>query len=39
MFGDEFAKKQGYSPVGLPANAGYTFGYHLIKQYLANSKR
>ncbi len=37
MFGDEVAKKQGYSPVGLSPNAGYTIGYHLIKQYLANS--
>ena len=39
MFGDEIAKKQGYSPVGLSANAGYTIGYHLIKQYLVNSKK
>ncbi len=39
MFGDEVAKKQGYSPVGLSANAGYTIGYHLIKQYLVNSKK
>jgi len=39
MFGDEVAKKRGYSPVGLSANAGYTIGYHLIKQYLVNSKK
>lgn len=39
MFGDEVAKKQGYNPVGLSANTGYTIGYHLIKQYLANSKK
>lgn len=39
MFGDDVAKKRGYSPVGLSANAGYTIGYHLIKQYLANSNK
>lgn len=39
MFGDEVAKKRGYSPVGLSANAGYTIGYHLIKQYLTNSNK
>ncbi|MGE7916837.1 DUF2268 domain-containing protein [Lysinibacillus xylanilyticus] len=39
MFGDEVAKRQGYSPVGLSGNAGYTIGYHLIKKYLANSNK
>ncbi|MCL1702605.1 DUF2268 domain-containing protein [Lysinibacillus sp. Bpr_S20] len=39
MFGDDVAKKRGYSPVGLSANAGYTIGYHLIKQYLVNSNK
>ncbi|WP_017416663.1 DUF2268 domain-containing protein [Clostridium tunisiense] len=39
MFGDEVAKKQGYNPVGLSANAGYTIGYHLVKEYLSKSKK
>ncbi|MGE7693776.1 DUF2268 domain-containing protein [Lysinibacillus sp. NPDC094177] len=39
MFGDEVAKKQGYSPVGLSENAGYTIGYNLIKKYLTNSNK
>ncbi|KOS59783.1 DUF2268 domain-containing protein [Lysinibacillus agricola] len=39
MFGDGIAKKRGFNPVGLSENAGYTIGYHLIKQYLANSSK
>ena len=34
MYGDEVAKAQGYLPVGLSRNAGYTIGYHLVKSYL-----
>lgn len=34
MYGDEVAKLQGFSPVGLSKNAGYTIGYHLVKSYL-----
>ena len=34
MYGDEAAKLQGFSPVGLSRNAGYTIGYHLVKSYL-----
>lgn len=37
MYGDEVAREQGYQPVGLSRNAGYTVGYHLIKQYLKNT--
>ncbi|MBO0452125.1 DUF2268 domain-containing protein [Candidatus Enterococcus murrayae] len=34
MYGDEVAREQGYQPIGLSRNAGYTIGYHLIKDYL-----
>lgn len=37
MYGDEVAREQGYQPVGLSRNAGYTIGYHLIKNYLKNT--
>lgn len=37
MYGDEVAKEQGYAPVGLSRNAGYTVGYHLVKAYLKNT--
>ncbi len=34
LYGDEFAKLQGYFPVGMPYCAGYACGYHLIRHYL-----
>lgn len=37
MYGDEVARDQGYQPVGLSRNAGYTIGYHLVKGYLKNT--
>lgn len=37
MYGDEVARDQGYQPVGLSRNAGYTIGYHLVKAYLKNT--
>ncbi|GCF92542.1 hypothetical protein NRIC_04330 [Enterococcus florum] len=37
MYGDEVAREQGYHPVGLSRNAGYTIGYHLVKAYLRNT--
>lgn len=37
MYGDEVAKLQGFSPVGVSRNAGYTIGYHLVKEYLKNT--
>lgn len=37
MYGDEVAREQGYQPVGLSRNAGYTIGYHLVKDYLKNT--
>ncbi|MBV7392102.1 DUF2268 domain-containing protein [Enterococcus sp. ALS3] len=37
MYGDEVAREQGYAPVGLSRNAGYTIGYHIVKEYLKNS--
>ncbi|WP_265458996.1 DUF2268 domain-containing protein [Enterococcus sp. HY326] len=37
MYGDAVAKAQGYAPVGLSRNAGYTVGYHLVKKYLKNT--
>ncbi|WP_086349609.1 DUF2268 domain-containing protein [Candidatus Enterococcus clewellii] len=37
MYGDEVAREQGYSPVGLSRNAGYTIGYHIVKEYLKNT--
>ncbi|MBP2966842.1 DUF2268 domain-containing putative Zn-dependent protease, partial [Acinetobacter baumannii] len=37
MYGDEIAKIQGFQPVGLSRNAGYTIGYHLVKAYLKNT--
>lgn len=37
MYGDEVAKLQGFPPVGVSRNAGYTIGYHLVKEYLKNT--
>lgn len=37
MYGDEVAREQGFYPVGVSRNAGYTIGYHLVKAYLKNS--
>ncbi|WP_137664143.1 DUF2268 domain-containing protein [Enterococcus hulanensis] len=37
MYGDEVAREQGYQPVGLSRNAGYTIGYQLVKAYLKNT--
>lgn len=37
MYGDEIAREQGYPPVGLSRNAGYTIGYHIVKEYLKNT--
>lgn len=37
MYGDEVAREQGYQPVGLSRNAGYTVGYQLVKDYLKNA--
>lgn len=34
LWGDEFAKLQGYFPQGLPYCAGYACGYYMIKHYL-----
>jgi Predicted Zn-dependent protease len=34
LYGDEFARLQGYFPVGLPYCAGYACGYYMIKHYL-----
>lgn len=34
MFGDEIAKKEGYSPVGLSAGAGYAVGYHAVQSFM-----
>ena len=39
MYGDEVAREQGYQPVGLSRNAGYTIGYHLIKNYLKTTEK
>lgn len=39
MYGDEVAREQGYQPVGLSRNAGYTIGYHLVKDYLKIPER
>lgn len=39
MYGDEVARKQGYHPVGLSQNAGYTIGYHIVKKYLINTNQ
>ncbi|SMF69586.1 Uncharacterized protein YjaZ [Paenibacillus uliginis N3/975] len=33
MFGDEFAKKEGYPPVGLSPGAGYAVGYHVVQSF------
>ncbi|WP_026674876.1 DUF2268 domain-containing protein [Alkalihalobacterium bogoriense] len=34
MFGDVFAKEQGYSPVGLSPFAGYAVGYELVQSFM-----
>ncbi|KEK23144.1 DUF2268 domain-containing protein [Bacillus gaemokensis] len=34
MFGDEIAKKEGYSPVGLSSGAGYAVGYHAVQSFM-----
>ncbi|MEH6942687.1 DUF2268 domain-containing protein [Bacillus sp. JJ722] len=34
MFGDEIAKEQGYSPVGLSPGAGYAVGYHAVQSFM-----
>ncbi|MCG7377783.1 DUF2268 domain-containing protein [Paenibacillus sp. ACRSA] len=34
LYGDELAKLQNFSPVGMPYAAGYACGYHLIQYYL-----
>ncbi|UPK47147.1 DUF2268 domain-containing protein [Paenibacillus pabuli] len=34
LFGDELAKMQNFTPVGMPYAAGYACGYHLIQYYL-----
>ncbi|QOS77076.1 DUF2268 domain-containing protein [Paenibacillus sp. JNUCC31] len=34
LYGDELAKMQNFTPVGMPYAAGYACGYHLIQYYL-----
>ncbi|CAI6081499.1 hypothetical protein PAECIP112173_03228 [Paenibacillus sp. JJ-100] len=34
LYGDELARMQHFSPVGMPYAAGYACGYHLIRYYL-----
>ncbi|UHA73535.1 DUF2268 domain-containing protein [Paenibacillus sp. 481] len=34
MFGDEAAKEQGFSPVGVSAGAGYAVGYHIVQSFM-----
>ncbi|MFC9706650.1 DUF2268 domain-containing protein [Paenibacillus sp. NPDC056933] len=34
LFGDELARLQNFTPVGMPYAAGYACGYHLIQYYL-----
>lgn len=34
MFGDVFAKEQGYSPVGLSPFAGYAVGYEVVQSFM-----
>lgn len=34
LYGDELAKMQNFTPVGVPYAAGYACGYHLIQYYL-----
>lgn len=34
LYGDEIARLQHHTPVGLPYCAGYACGYHLIRHYL-----
>ncbi|MBD8498429.1 DUF2268 domain-containing protein [Paenibacillus arenosi] len=34
MFGDEVAKAQGYTPVGMSYGAGYAVGYHIVQSFL-----
>lgn len=38
MFGDEYAKKEGYPPVGLSSGAGYAVGYHVVQSFMKRSK-
>ncbi|AJG61139.1 MULTISPECIES: DUF2268 domain-containing protein [Bacillus] len=37
MFGDDFAKKEGYQPVGLSTGAGYAVGYHIVQSFMKNN--
>ncbi|MFD3449477.1 DUF2268 domain-containing protein [Microbacteriaceae bacterium 4G12] len=34
MFGDTFAKEQGYQPVGLSPFAGYAIGYEVVQSFM-----
>ena len=34
MFGDDYARKEGYHPVGLSPNAGYAVGYHVVREFM-----
>ena len=34
MFGDIYAKEQGYSPVGLSPYAGYAIGYRAVQSFM-----
>ncbi|PZD97323.1 hypothetical protein DNH61_02940 [Paenibacillus sambharensis] len=38
MFGDTFAREQGYQPVGLSPFAGYSVGYHVVQSFLKRNK-
>lgn len=37
MFGDLFAKEQGYQPVGLSPFAGYAVGYKIVQSFMKNN--
>lgn len=37
MFGDEFAKKEGYQPVGLSTGAGYAVGYYIVQSFMKHN--
>lgn len=39
LFGDPAAASSGYSPVGLPACAGYAIGYRVVQAYLLRTGR
>ncbi|CAM4481248.1 DUF2268 domain-containing protein [Paenibacillus tarimensis] len=38
MFGDTFAREQGYQPVGLSSFAGYSVGYHVVQSFLKKNQ-